>query len=128
MPWSSLCAVIEPHYPEGVGGRPPIGLERMLPIHFIQHWFNLVLGVRSCFSPSPAQVVVVHRVGIKPGRRCGLALVSGHWTAAIRPATNVSSDGNGLERFKTRPLCPALWQAATRYRAALIDNGKMYTQ
>jgi len=41
VPWSSLCAVIEPHYPKGIGGRPPIGLERMLRIHFIQHWFNL---------------------------------------------------------------------------------------
>lgn len=41
MPWSDLCAVIEPVYPKGVGGRPPIGLERMLRIHFLQHWFNL---------------------------------------------------------------------------------------
>ena len=41
VPWSALCAVIEPHYPKGVGGRPPIGLERMLRIHFLQHWFNL---------------------------------------------------------------------------------------
>src|SRR6185436_132151 len=41
VPWEALCAVIEPHYPKGVGGRPPIGLERMLRIHFIQHWFNL---------------------------------------------------------------------------------------
>jgi len=41
VPWSALCAVIAPHYPEGIGGRPPIGLERMLRIHFLQHWFNL---------------------------------------------------------------------------------------
>jgi IS5 family transposase len=41
VPWEALCAVIEPYYPKGVGGRPPIGLERMLRIHFIQHWFNL---------------------------------------------------------------------------------------
>jgi transposase, IS5 family len=41
VPWAVLCSVIEPHYPKGVGGRPPIGLERMLRIHFIQHWFNL---------------------------------------------------------------------------------------
>jgi IS5 family transposase len=41
MPWAEMCAVIEPFYPKGVGGRPPIGLERMLRIHFIQHWFNL---------------------------------------------------------------------------------------
>jgi transposase, IS5 family len=41
VPWSSLCEVIEPHYPKAGGGRPPIGLERMLRMHFVQHWFNL---------------------------------------------------------------------------------------
>lgn len=41
VPWSVLCEVIEPHYPKAGNGRPPIGLERMLRIHFIQHWFNL---------------------------------------------------------------------------------------
>jgi IS5 family transposase len=41
VPWVQLCEVVEPHYPKGVGGRPPIGLERMLRIHFLQHWFNL---------------------------------------------------------------------------------------
>jgi len=41
VPWSALCEVIEPHYPKAGNGRPPIGLERMLRIHFIQHWFNL---------------------------------------------------------------------------------------
>ncbi|SFB34743.1 transposase, IS4 family [Collimonas sp. OK607] len=41
VPWQELCAVVEPHYPKRGNGRPPIGLERMLRIHFIQHWFNL---------------------------------------------------------------------------------------
>jgi IS5 family transposase len=41
VPWGALCEVIEPHYPNVGKGRPPIGLERMLRIHFIQHWFNL---------------------------------------------------------------------------------------
>jgi IS5 family transposase len=41
VPWDALCAVIEPHYPKKGNGRPPIGLERMLRIHFLQHWFNL---------------------------------------------------------------------------------------
>jgi IS5 family transposase len=41
VPWSALSEVIEPHYPKAGNGRPPIGLERMLRIHFIQHWFNL---------------------------------------------------------------------------------------
>ncbi len=41
VPWLALCEVIEPYYPKAGNGRPPIGLERMLRIHFIQHWFNL---------------------------------------------------------------------------------------
>lgn len=42
MPWAELVALIEPRYPSGEGaGRPPVGLERMLRIHFLQHWFNL---------------------------------------------------------------------------------------
>jgi len=40
VPWAALCEVIESHYPKAGSGRPPIGLERMLRIHFI-HWFNL---------------------------------------------------------------------------------------
>ena len=42
MPWGKLTALIEPVYPQAEGGgRPPVGLERMLRIHFLQHWFNL---------------------------------------------------------------------------------------
>ena len=41
VPWQALCEVIEPHYPKAGNGRPPIGLERMLRMYFIQHWFNL---------------------------------------------------------------------------------------
>jgi IS5 family transposase len=41
VPWSSLCTGIEHHYPKAGNGRPPIALERMLRIHFVQHWFNL---------------------------------------------------------------------------------------
>ena len=41
VPWVALCEEIAPHYPKAGNGRPPIGLQRMLRIHFIQHWFNL---------------------------------------------------------------------------------------
>src|SRR5450755_2137149 len=42
VPCEKLTALIEPVYPSGEGaGRPPVGLERMLRIHFLQHWFNL---------------------------------------------------------------------------------------
>lgn len=41
VPWAKLCGLIEPHYPKGSNGRPPVGLERMLRIYFLQQWFNL---------------------------------------------------------------------------------------
>jgi transposase, IS5 family len=41
VPWHRLCALIEPYYPKGDLGRPPIPLDRMLRIHFLQQWFNL---------------------------------------------------------------------------------------
>jgi transposase, IS5 family len=41
VPWAELCAVVEPHYPKPGNGRPPVGLERMLRMYFVQHWFNL---------------------------------------------------------------------------------------
>jgi IS5 family transposase len=41
MPWSALCALIEPHYPKAGNGRPPIGLERMLRMYWVANWFNL---------------------------------------------------------------------------------------
>jgi len=42
IPWQELCQVITPYYPNPKGaGRKPIGIERMLRIHFLQHWFEL---------------------------------------------------------------------------------------
>ena len=41
IPWAQLLAVIAPHYPKGERGRPPIGLERMLRVYFLQQWYAL---------------------------------------------------------------------------------------
>jgi IS5 family transposase len=41
VPWSALCALIEPFYPKPGNGRPPIGVERMPRLYFLQQWFNL---------------------------------------------------------------------------------------
>ena len=41
VPWQELCALIAPVYPKPGNGRPPVGLERMLRIYFLQQWFNL---------------------------------------------------------------------------------------
>jgi IS5 family transposase len=43
VPWADLCAVIALNYPKDPvgGGRRPLGLERMLRIHFLQQWYAL---------------------------------------------------------------------------------------
>lgn len=41
VPWQKLCALIEPFYPRVGNGRPPVGVERMLRMYFLQQWFNL---------------------------------------------------------------------------------------
>lgn len=42
VPWKEMTRAIEPYYPKPKGaGRRPVGLERMLRIHFLQHWFEL---------------------------------------------------------------------------------------
>jgi|SRR5258708_6539025 IS5 family transposase len=39
--WQRLIETIEPFYPRGLRGRPPIGLERMLRLYFLQQWYGL---------------------------------------------------------------------------------------
>ena len=70
VPWAELCEVIAPYYPkepeEGEGGRRPIGLERMLRIHFLQQWYALSdPGVEEALYDSEA---MRRFVGIDLGR------------------------------------------------------------
>ena len=39
--WDELIAALKPYYPDGKRGRPPIGLERMLRLYFLQQWYSL---------------------------------------------------------------------------------------
>jgi len=41
VPWARLVERLKPYYPKGERGRPPIGLERMLRIYFLQQWYGL---------------------------------------------------------------------------------------
>lgn len=41
IPWASLVAIIEPHYPKAGNGTQPYPLALMLRVHCLQHWFNL---------------------------------------------------------------------------------------
>ena len=38
VPWARLVALLQPHYPKGARGRPPMGVERMLRRYFLQQW------------------------------------------------------------------------------------------
>lgn len=41
VPWARLVERLRPFYPAGKRGRPPIGLERMLRVYFLQQWYGL---------------------------------------------------------------------------------------
>ena len=41
VPWARLVDRLRPFYPKGERGRPPIGLERMLRLYFLQQWYGL---------------------------------------------------------------------------------------
>jgi len=41
VPWTRLVDRLAPLYPKGERGRPPIGLERMLRLYFLQQWYGL---------------------------------------------------------------------------------------
>jgi hypothetical protein len=56
IPWQEPCGAIEPHYPKPEGaGRRPVGIERMLRIHFLQHRLIYTIPVqkRPCTIPEP---------------------------------------------------------------------------
>jgi IS5 family transposase len=66
VPWAALCRLIEPFYPKPGNGRPPIGVERMLRVYFLQQWFNLSdPAVEEALYDSQA---MRHFVGIDLGR------------------------------------------------------------
>jgi transposase, IS5 family len=41
VPWARLAERLRPLYPKGERGRPPIALDRMLRIYFVQQWYGL---------------------------------------------------------------------------------------
>src|SRR4030081_4017979 len=41
VPGARLVDRLQPFHPKGERGRPPVGLERMLRIYFLQQWYGL---------------------------------------------------------------------------------------
>ncbi len=73
LPWDTFRDIVKPHYPKGKRGRPPIPLETMLRIYFMQQWFNL--------SDPAAEDAILDNVpmrvfaGLKPGYAPGEATI-----------------------------------------------------
>jgi IS5 family transposase len=66
IPWAELQGLIEPHYPKGENGRPPVGLSIMLRVYFLQQWFNLSdPGAEEALYESPG---LRHFAGVDLGR------------------------------------------------------------
>ncbi len=62
VPWTRLIAVIEPHYPKsGKRGRQPLGIERMLRMYLLQHWFVM---------QGPRFLLPIFIIGKIPGSFC----------------------------------------------------------
>ncbi len=60
IPWARLLAVIEPFYPKGERGRPPIGLERMLRVYFLQQWY----GPSDVLDHATSEIAIGSKLGI----------------------------------------------------------------
>jgi IS5 family transposase len=41
VPWARLVELVRPRYPTGKRGRPPMGIEKMLRVYFLQQWHGL---------------------------------------------------------------------------------------
>jgi IS5 family transposase len=67
VPWVRLIGLIEPHYPKAgpQGGRPPMPLETMLRVHFLQNWYALSdpMAEESLYDSEAMR----HFAGIEPG-------------------------------------------------------------
>ena len=78
--------VIEPYYPKsGKRGRPPIGLERMLRMYFVQQWYGLAdEAVQDAVYDSQARRNFMG-IDLMPHQRTGRHHPDGVWPPAPSP-------------------------------------------
>jgi IS5 family transposase len=99
IPWEKLLAVIAPHYPKGDRGRPPMGLERMLRVYFLQQWYALADEALedALYDSQALQRFAGIELDAEGGARC-------HDAAQVPPPA-----GDAL--LETHDLCKALFAA-----------------
>ena len=61
IPWKEWVKVIRPVYAKGKRGRPPKGIETMLRMHLLKHWFSLSeTGLEDAIYDSYAMRAFMH--------------------------------------------------------------------
>lgn len=117
IPWTQFVSVIESHYFAGGRGRPPVGIEPMLRMVFVQCWFNL--SDESTEEAIYDSLAVRDFVGIDLGRRnapdATTLLQFRHLLEAHRLTERLMAELNAL--LSTRGL---LMRAGTIADATLI--------
>ena len=109
IPWKELTAVIAPFYPTPKGaGRKPKGIERMLRIYFMQHWFALS-------DPGAEEALYDSRV-----MRAFAQIDLGE-----EPVPDETTILNFRHLMETHDLGGELFDAVNRY---LAENGMTVTQ
>jgi transposase, IS5 family len=114
VPWSSLQALVRPHYAKAGNGRQPVGLSIMLRTYFVQQWFNLsdpgveealyesaalrrFVGVDLGMAPAPDETTVLRfRHLLETHDLCGLML----------EAVNIHLEAKGI-RIQTGTIVDA---------------------
>jgi Transposase domain (DUF772) len=116
VPWRELCALIKPHYPKAGNGRPPVGVERMLRIYFLQQWFNLSdPGVEEALYDSVGSSVESMSSRISPRwRTCSLQSRRNCSSSASLRRTRSRAEGASSQRLSVGwdpSASPSFWSA-----------------
>ena len=103
VPWQRLLKLIEAHYPKKGKGRPPMPMESMLRIYFLQQWYSL---------SDPAAEEALYDIE------------SMRWFAQLELLEDALPDETTILKFRrlieTRHLSEALFEAINGY---LVERG-----
>src|SRR5260221_458192 len=110
VPWARLIDRLQPLYPKGERGRPPIGLERMLRIYFLQQWYGLAdAALEDALYDSQALGGLL--AGLGGLGFCGLRITPGAAIARRRrwSGATAQSTGYACRASIRRPASPRCW-------------------
>jgi IS5 family transposase len=108
VPWQALVDLITPHAPDGKRGRPPLGVQTMLRIHFMQQWFNL---------SDPAMEESLHDIALFR-EFAGLS-----WDTALPDETTILRFRRLVEQHKLAPQILGVVNDLLRDKGLMLRRG-----